>query len=289
MIKMLKSHKDIFIFVIAVICEIISVIIVIFYADNIIINNIASILQNVFVGLLVSGLFIRYMEKQEKDIFRREIINIQKETAQDAIKSLFTRLINKKTFEMIQKDIFQGKFVRKNVTWDYTITKNHNGQMVLKRVISYILKNITLETQKETFNVFSDNTGIHCTFTTNTSIGYDGKLKPIDENNKEIEIRPKEELEVITEMTEVFNDKLDYIYATHSPRFGIVGLRLNVNFPKDYIFKIVVSKAFSNELEKIHESDGKHIYETKKAIYKGQAIEFVCYPKKYEEEKINEK
>lgn len=109
-------------------------------------------------------------------------------------------------------------------------------------------------------------------------LGYNGKLEYLQSSETTLEIRPQEEIEVVTEMIEKFNNQLDYVYTAHCPRFGIIGLRLNVNFPEEYEFKIIVI-AFSSGLEKIHESDGKHIYETKNAIYKGQAIEFVCYPK----------
>lgn len=92
---------------------------------------------------------------------------MQKQTAQDAIQSVFQRLIDKNTFEMIQKDIFQGKFVRKNVTWKYTIKKKdkNNKEMTLTRTIQYTLKNITQETQNERFYIYSDSTNIHCKLT----------------------------------------------------------------------------------------------------------------------------
>ncbi len=257
---------------IAIVCGILSVIARYFEIATFLVN----ILENVCVALLVSGFILRYIEKQDREIFHHEIINVQKQTAQDAIQSVFQRLIDKNTFEMIQKDIFQGKFVRKNVTWDYIITKKDNGQIVLKRVVSYKLKNITMETQTEKFSVISDNTGTHCTLETKTKIGYNGKLEYLQSSETTLEIRPQEEIDVVTEMIEKFNSQLDYVYTAHCPRFGIIGL--NVNFPEEYEFKIIVI-AFSSGLEKIHESDGKHIYETKNAIYKGQAIEFVCYPK----------
>ena len=70
----------------------------------------------------------------------------------------------------------------------------------------------------------------------------------------------------------------EYIYETHSSRFPIIGLNLTVNYPKDYEFEIVV-QSFSNKLEEISSSEGKKKFETKKAIYKGQGIEFLCYKK----------
>ena len=80
-------------------------------------------------------------------------------------------------------------------------------------------------------------------------------------------------------MIEKFNETLDYIYAVHSPRFGMVELKLDVSFPEDYEFEIVVD-AFSNKLEEIPSKiQGQRTYQTDKAIYKGQAIEFICYPK----------
>lgn len=81
-------------------------------------------------------------------------------------------------------------------------------------------------------------------------------------------------------MVEEFNEKLDYIYAVHSPRFGMVGLTLHVTFPENYKFEIVVD-ALSSKLEKIPgKIQGHCTYKTDKAIYKGQVVEFICYPKK---------
>ena len=123
---------------IAIVCGILSVIARYFEIATFLVN----ILENVCVALLVSGFILRYIEKQDREIFHHEIINVQKQTAQDAIQSVFQRLIDKNTFEMIQKDIFQGKFVRKNVTWKYTIKKKdeNNKEITLTRIIQYTLK-----------------------------------------------------------------------------------------------------------------------------------------------------
>lgn len=51
-----------------------------------------------------------------------------------------------------------------------------------------------------------------------------------------------------------------------------------MNYPKEYEFEVIV-QTFSNKLEIISSSDGKKKFETKKAIYKGQGMEFLCYKK----------
>ena len=257
------------------------------YFNNVIF--LVNVLENICVALLVSGFILRYIEKQDREIFHHEIINVQKQTAQDAIQSVFQRLIDKNTFEMIQKDIFQGKFVRKNVTWKYTIKKKdeNNKEITLTRIIQYTLKNITQETQNERFYIYSDSTNIHCKLTcTKISVKQNKQWEELsikkDEKGKEyreVKLEEQKELEVSLEMIEKFNETLDYIYAVHSPRFGMVGLKLDVSFPEDYEFEIVVD-AFSNKLEEIPSKiQGQRTYQTDKAIYKGQAIEFICYPK----------
>lgn len=242
-----------------------------------------EIVQNIIVGIstaLVMTITIGIAERKRFEQF-------QKDTAKNAIKSLFTRLVHRKTFEMIQKDIFQGKFVRKSVVWKYDITNNDNNnnkKMILRRIIQYTLKNITQKIQKEKFYIYSDNTNIHCKLThTKISIKKNGQWENLsikkDKEYRETKLKPNEELEVSLEMVEEFNEKLDYIYAVHSPRFGMVGLTLHVTFPENYKFEIVVD-ALSSKLEKIPgEIQGHCTYKTNKAIYKGQVIEFICYPK----------
>lgn len=250
-----------------------------------------EIVQNIIVGIstaLVMTITIGIAERKRFEQF-------QKDTAKDAIQSVFQRLIDKDTFEMIQKDVFQGKFVRKNVTWEYNIKNENKKRLTLTRIISYSLKNITQEKQNEKFYIYSDSTNIHCKLThTKISIKKNGQWTKLhikkDENNKEyseIDIEEQKELEVRLEMVEEFNEKLDYIYAVHSPRFGMVGLTLHVIFPENYKFEIVVD-TFSNKLEKIpSEIQGHCTYKTDKAIYKGQAIEFICYPKDKVSQKLN--
>ena len=253
------------------------------------IEYLATILDSIWVALFVSGIILKYIEREEKEIFKREIIKIQKDTAKDAIQSTFQRLIDKDTFEMIQKDVFQGTFVRKKVNWNYLIKKEDDNKMVLTRSIYYVLKNITQEKQEETFRINSDNTNVHCSLIedkTKVSIKRNKEKKWVplkaekDEEGKtyrKVELEGQEELEVSMVMVEEFNR--NYIYAVHSPRFGMVGLTLNVTFPKDYDFDIVVD-TFSNRLEKIQiEIEGQCTYKTDKAIYNGQCIEFVCYNK----------
>lgn len=249
------------------------------YFDWIIDENYKEIVKNIFISISTALVMTITIGIAERKRFER----FQKDTAQNAIQSVFQRLIDKDTFEMIQKDIFQGKFVRKNVTWKYDINIK-NKRMILTRIIQYTLKNITQETQNERFYIYSDCTNIHCELT-HTKISTKQNEQwielPIqkDENNKEyrdIQLEEQKELEVSLEMVEEFNEQLDYIYAVHSPRFGMVGLRLDVSFPENYKFEIVVD-AFSNKLQKIpSEIQGQCTYKTDKAIYKGQVIEFIC-------------
>lgn len=283
----MKKIKDFFVnpFVWSIIAfVVINIGLILIYFYCLIDENYKEIVKSIIIGITTALIITITIGVAERKRFEK----FQKDTAKNAIKSLFTRLIHRKTFAMIQKDIFQGKFVRKNVTWKYDIKKKdeNNKKMALTRIIQYALKNITQKTQKEKFYIYSDSTNIHCELThTKIYIKQNGQKewKEITEKKgKEyriVKLKPNEELGVKLEMTESFNKKLDYIYATHSPRFSMVGLKLDVSFPEDYKFEIVVD-AFSNKLQEIPSGiQGHCTYETKKAIYKGQAIEFVCYPK----------
>lgn len=214
--------------------------------------------------------------------------SFQKETARDAIHSVFNRIINDKFFAIIQKDVLNVKLIRKNAQWQYDIFINNEQKPVLKRTISYELHNISNETAQESIRVYS-LTGIHSDFKI-----VSGKIRKLDTTEepiifadasqekshlkkieKEIELKPDETIEVVVVFEHIFHN--DYIFESHSSKHPIVGLEITVNYPVDYTFELY--SGFSTEPRIRVNEAGKTVYVIDGAIYKGQGIEFLCAKK----------
>ena len=60
------------------------------YFNNVIF--LVNVLENICVALLVSGFILRYIEKQDREIFHHEIINVQKQTAKMPFSQYFKDL-----------------------------------------------------------------------------------------------------------------------------------------------------------------------------------------------------
>jgi len=251
-------------------------------------NILGVVVLNIAVALFISSFFLRYIEKSEKESFYSKLQEFQKETAKDAIKATFERVIDNDLFSIIEQDILNANFLRRNVQWDFDIYENEEMKLELKRTLTFFLKNISTKDQEETFSISSNNNMhsktdiIECKY---KSID-DKEYKAVDfdstntqstlEASNKIEVKANSEVQVVVVFKEVFSQ--NYIYESHSTRFPIVGLNLTVNYPKEYEFEIIV-QTFSNKLEVTSSSDGKKKFETKKAIYKGQGMEFLCYRK----------
>lgn len=266
----------------------------IWYLSNktLLLNILGIVFLNMSVALFISFFFIRYIEKNEKKDFYLKLQEFQKETAKDAIKSVFERIIDDNLFSVIEQDILNANFLRENAQWDFDILENSEGKLELKRILTYHLKNITTKDQEETFLIQSSNNNIHssvyiesCKYKVIHEKDYQLLDFKSEEENKEntFEVKNKIDVKANSEVQVVIIFKTvsmhNYLYETHSIRFPIIGISLTVNYPKDYEFEIVV-QSFSNKLEEISNSDGKKKYETKKANYKGQGIEFLCYKKR---------
>lgn len=263
----------------------------IWYLSNqtLFLNILGIVVLNIAVALFISSFFLRYIEKSEKESFYNKLQEFQKETAKDAIKATFERVIDNDLFSIIEQDILNANFLRRNVQWDFDIYKNEEMKLELKRTLTYNLKNITTKDQEETFKISSNNNSIHstiksieCKYKSNNNHEYKSLEFPQNNENSsfeagnKIDISANEEVQVVIVFVEVFTN--NYIYEAHSTRFPIVGLNLTVNYPKEYEFDVIV-QTFSNKLEVTSSSDGKKKFETKKAIYKGQGMEFLCYKK----------
>ena len=94
------------------------------------------------IAMVISVLFVRALEKEERQKLENLTLNVQKETAKDAIESLFNRLIDPGFFKIVKDDLLSAKLIRKDATWKYDITEV-DDKLIFKRIITYTLNNIS--------------------------------------------------------------------------------------------------------------------------------------------------
>lgn len=257
-------------------------------SNDLFLKILATILLNLGIALFISSYFIKFIEEDEKNNFYDKLKMFQKDTAKDAIHSVFNRIINDKFFAIIQKDVLNVKLIRKNAQWQYDIIINNNNKPVLKRTVSYELHNISNETAQESINLQAI-TGLHSSmeiisgkirYSNGTedqmmfSVSSEAKsnIKAID---RELSLEPHETMEVVIVVEHTFHN--DYIYECHSSKHPIVGLEITVNYPTNFDFELF--STFSTEPRiRVNES-GKTVYVIDGAIYKGQGVEFICSSK----------
>lgn len=259
-----------------------------------VLDILSNILLSLATALVVSQLFIKAIEKSDKQKFENKLLDFQKNTAKDAILSTFEKLIDKDFFEIIKADVLMSKFVRKELRWQYDITHTQGPSpaMTLNRTISYKLHNITLEDAQEKIYLafFECN---HCT-TKPISLKYriDGNKEfnkvSIDGNTDKgttiavrdgITIPAGKQAEVVIAVAQTF--PRNYIYETHFLNYGAVNLELTVNFPENYEFHLNTT-VLASRTEMIVDVATKKAYRISGAIYRGQGIEFLCFPRKAE-------
>ena len=252
---------------------------------NLFLNILSILMINIGIALFISSFFIKYIEQDEKEKFYDKLKLFQKDTAKDAIYSLFNRIIDNEFFAIIKKDVLNVKLIRKNAQWQYDITIEDN-KPVLKRTISYQLHNISNEIAQETIKIASFNQVHSDLEVLSVKIIYSNNneksLKFLDNkdstNNlkkvKEVlELQPNESIEVVIVFQQTFHN--NYIYESHFSIHPIIGLEITVNYPTDYTFDLNAN--FSTEPNiRINNEHGKTIYVVTGAIYKGQGVEFTC-------------
>lgn len=252
---------------------------------------ISTVLLTLGIALFISAFFIRYIEKEERQEFEKTLLSFQKETAKDAIQSVFKRIIEDEFFKIIKKDVLNAKLLRKKANWQYDITIK-DGKPRLKRTLSYVLHNISGETVKEPIQI-SASTTVHSDLKVisgkvRKSNGEETPFDLVSKNDsesetiksssfqtfkKEVEVEPDEPIEVVIVIDQTFNNK--YIFETHTSRHPVVDLELTVNIPEGYVFDL--SSTFSTEPRlRVNESN-KKVYVVDGAIYQGQGIEFLCH------------
>lgn len=243
------------------------------------------------ITLLITMFFVNYFDKKEKNDFKKELKEIQIETAKNAFLSLFHQIIDESFFNVVKRDIINCKVIRKNARWIYDIyTDSDSNKLVLKRTITYTLQNLSTENREEPIKISFLNNSY--AITRNPQIKYKESTKNKYENfdiNKhteekngykiitgDIEINSNSSVDIVRILEQVFNT--EFIYETHFLSTPLSGLEIEVNFPKDYQFNISFN-SIENDVSQILDTETKKIWKLNGALLKGQGIEFYCEKK----------
>ena len=235
-------------------------------------------LVSVGVGIFILILISENLTRQDRKNFESRIEDFQKQTAKNAMLSVFDTLIDNSFYDIIRKDIIGLNLIRKNVHWDYQISKLDKG-FELKRSIKYDLYNLTSRELSDTVN--SSIGGNKHTTITDVNVYLDNDKITLNEKSNDggfkkyeayIKIGGGEKKTVKINITQIFNT--DYIYETHTVNHPMTDLTINIVKPTDINFEI--SENISSSLIIENQTEQIIRYKTSGAIYKGQGIEFYC-------------
>lgn len=234
------------------------------------------------ITLIITMFFVNNFTKQENDQLRKELLDFQNNTAEDAIYSIFKTIIEPSFFEIVKEEVLNCKMIRKEAKWIYDIEEK-DGKLMMTRTISYVVKNLSTEKQSEPIKV-SGNSNSYVTtrvlklenkmeVSSSNGDGHDGSL-PIVE--KKIDIEGGQSVEVKKIVEQVF--QTNFIYETHFAIEPLADLEIQVNYPEGYSFSL--NQCFCSQFnESSTDRPNRKIYKFKNAILKGQGVEFFCEKK----------
>lgn len=252
-----------------------------------IMNFVSSAVIPFGITLIITMFFVNNFTKQENKQLQEQLLAFQNNTAENAIYSIFKTIIEPSFFEIVKEDVLNCKMIRKDAKWIYDIEEK-DGKMKMTRTISYTVKNLSTKNQSEIVKAsgFSNSyvktqvvelkykkQGDSNGFQTIYSINDENPEESSASVEKNIEVEGANSVEIIKKITQIFESK--FVYETHFANEPLTDLEIEVNFPENYIFSL--NNSFLGQFidQPIVESK-RIVYKFKKAILKGQGIEFFC-------------
>lgn len=243
--------------------------------------------------LLITMFFVRKFEEQENEALEKKLLKFQRDTAENAMNSVFKTIIDPSFFFVIKNDVLNCRMIRKNAKWIYDVSIGETaGTLKMKRTISYTLENLSNEKQIEPVTILAMSSDYVKSNVTklqyrrqqdkqfqSLDIVEDESVqdKKIGKATKDIEIEGNQSVEIVKEIEQEFSN--EFIYETHFANSPLTDLEIQINFPEGYDFRLSCD-ALSQEYEKTIDEPSRRIIRFKNAILKGQGIEFYCSKKK---------
>lgn len=258
---------------------------------------ILNLISNGFIPfgftLLITMFFVRKFEEQENEELKNKLLQFQRDTAENAMNSVFKTMIDPSFFYVIRNDVLNCRLIRKNAKWIYDVLVDKtSGSLKMKRTISYTLENLSSEKQIEPVAISAMSSDYVKSNVTKLqfrlqqekvfndleiSIDESVQDKKVGKATKDIEIEGKQSVEIVKEIEQEFSK--EFIYETHFANSPLTDLEIQINFPEDYDFRLSCD-ALSQEYETTIDEPSRKVIRFKNAILKGQGIEFYCSKKK---------
>lgn len=243
------------------------------------------------ITLFITMFFVDKFNEVKDNQLKQELRDFQSGTAEDAVYSIFNHLFEESFLDVIKEDVLKCSLIRKEAEWDYDIKILSDNKLALKRTVTYNLQNLSSKTQNEPIRVVAfENDHVKLNIIDVKCRKKDGEaIKSILSDMTEthegdvlkksttIPIEANSSILIIKEFEQIFNNS-DYVYETQFTTNPLTDLKLNIDIPEGYSFSLSYD-ALSQTPEVRMDKEDKKKYVFKKAILKGQGIEFVIKKK----------
>ena len=253
-------------------------------------NNLALVGADFLIALGIAGIvtiiLMKTIQKAENKKFENFLLEIQRATAEDAIKSIFNNFIEPQFYNAIKRDVINQIITHKDILWDFTIAEE-GSDLILTRRLSYKVCNNSDTKYPETITTIQQDS-LHATTVDIVTTAYEGdqqkqsKLSDSNHQNNifksatlDIVIPPYESVYVSKEFSQLF--KNNYVYETQTSLIPMINLDIKVTYPPNYSFEL--QSGFSSEPKLMVDSNGYKLYKVEGGVLKGQGVEFFCQKK----------
>lgn len=230
----------------------------------------------------------KILEDTERKNFTAEIQNLQEKINSNIFIGVLKKIIPEELFNLIEKDVLNKNILRQNAHWIYDVTNGSNNNYIITQTISYELVNNSQTTINEPLTVTISETKRCMTYFNFFKVEKNSKIvvqKDKTEIEKEvkveggirlksytIELMPNEVAKVTLNIVNEYIDKT--VFGSHSSKYSIIGLTLEVNKPENCDFKI--HPTFTTVLNPTIPSKTKILYEKIPGILIGQGLSYTA-------------
>lgn len=232
----------------------------------------------------------RKIDDNQRIANEKKLEELHEKINNNVFEGVLKKIVPPELFDILAMDILHRDIIRKNVHWEYIITRDGEGIRV-GQLIMYEFMN-TSDSIKNVPLIFtaSHNSINSCEFEyfklekmdgTNITELSGNEIKPIiDEVHNEKKV--VQEINLEAKQTLKVTRRINYSYASssvvdcHFTNYPIINLQIRITKPKD--LKVWLVPTFSSKLEVEYETEDSVIYKSVKGLLPGQAVMYVIEP-----------
>lgn len=257
----------------------------------------AELLYTIGIAIIVYFLIENTLNSYQKkvDDKQRAANELKLEVLHEKINNnvfegVLKKIIPPDLFDILAMDILHTDIIRKNVHWEYIITKDGAGVRVVQ-LIMYEFMNTT-DSIKNVPLIFtvSHNSINRCEFeyfklekmdgTNIVELGANEINPIIDQMSNEqkviqdISLEAKQTLKVTRRINNIYSSSS--VVDCHFTNYPIINLQIRISKPKD--LKVWLVPTFTSKLEVEYETEESVIYKPVKGLLTGQAVIYAIEP-----------